>query len=305
MTTPQTPVFQPVNIGESSDPPLAVLPKPETLFAARAERFRALAVDHQLAPYLRMLADLSQAQADILPKLPPVVMPDGEALENAFTYGMAPIARAAIPVDEAMTATLDAFFDAAAAVAMPEQAKAALAGVTAATHDERVLMIGNVVSDALPAEEMVEHVLVAAGLQVHFARLAAALPAARVTSVADGACPACGGPPVSSAIVGWIGSQSSRFAVCATCATQWHVVRVKCVACSSTEGISYLHVEGTSETIKAECCDKCGTYLKLMQNEKDPALDPVADDVGSAGLDLLVRDKGFRRSGFNVYLAGF
>lgn len=305
MTTPQPPVFAPVQIGESSDPPLAVLPTPGTLFSARAERFRELAADHQLAPYLRMLAELSQAQADILPKLPPVALPDDDALENAFSYGMAPIARAAMPIDEAMTATLDALFDAAASVPMPEQAKAALAGVVAATADERALMIGNVVSDAIPAEEMVEHVLVAAGLQVHFARLAAALPAARITSVADGACPACGGPPVSSSIVGWIGSQSSRFASCATCATRWHVVRVKCVTCSSTEGISYFHVEGTSESIKAECCDKCGTYLKLMQAEKDPAVDPVADDVASAGLDLLVRDKGFRRSGFNVYLAGF
>jgi FdhE protein len=305
VSTTQTPTFAPVPIGENADPPLAVLPSPETLFSSRAARFRVLAQDHQLAPYLVLMAGLADAQAAILPGLPPVVLPDPEALDLAFAHGMAPIARTAMPVDAAMNATLDALFDAAAALAMPEQAKAALAGVVAASDDERRVMIGNVVSDAIPAHEMVEHVLVAAGLQVHFARLAAALPAGRVTSVADGACPACGGPPVSSQVVGWIGSSSTRFCACGTCATLWHVVRVKCVACSSTGGISYLHVEGAADTIKAECCSQCGTYLKLMAADRDPSLDPVADDVASAGLDLLVREKGLRRSGFNVFLAGF
>jgi FdhE protein len=182
---------------------------------------------------------------------------------------------------------------------------AARDGVIAADEAERRTMIANVLADSLPAEEIAEHVYVAAAMQVHFARLAAMLPAEKLTPVSDGACPACGGPPVASSVVGWSGSQSTRFVTCGACATRWHVVRIKCVACSSTKGIHYAHVEGTADTLKAECCDICKTYLKILYAITDPDLDPVADDVASAGLDMLVKEQGFRRSGFNVFLAGF
>lgn len=304
--TPQTsPQFQPVHIGEEAKPPVAVLPKPETLFAERAMRFRQLAVDHQLRGYLEFLAGIADCQTKILPDLPPVTLPDQAALDRAFEFGMAPIARQSVTIDDVALTTLDKLFDALKSVTMPDRAMASLEGVIAADTDERRTMIANVLSDALPAEEIAEHVFVAAGMQVHFARLAAALPVDRLTSVADGACPACGGPPVASRVVGWQNSQNARFVTCACCASQWHVVRVKCVACSSTKGISYQHVEGTADTLKAECCDICGTYLKILYALTDPTLDPVADDVASAGLDLLVKEKGFRRSGFNVFLAGF
>lgn len=305
MSQPTAPQFQPVHIGTAAKPPLAVVPDPATLFARRAERFRALAPDHQLAGYLGFLADLAEAQAAILPSLPPAVLPDAALVERAITHGMAPIARAEVAIDDTMMTTLDRLLDAARGIAMPDSAQAARDGVIAAPAEEKRAMIANVLADSLPANEMAEHVFVAAALQVHFARLAAQLPGERLTPVSDGACPACGGPPVSSSVVAWQGSESTRFATCASCATAWHVVRIKCVACSSTKGIHYAHVEGTADTLKAECCDECGTYLKILYNVHDAALDAVADDVASAGLDLLVRDKGHRRSGFNVFLAGF
>ncbi|MCZ8044074.1 MAG: formate dehydrogenase accessory protein FdhE [Beijerinckiaceae bacterium] len=304
MTTPTAPQFQPVHIGAEAKPPLAVLPDPATLFSDRAARFRTLASDHQLAGYLTFLADISEAQSRILDDLPPATLPPDDDIERAIVYGMAPIARSAIAIDETVLTTLDRLFEAARCIAMPDLAEAARDGVIAAPEDERRVMIANVLGDALPANEIAEHVFVAAALQVHFARLAAQLPADRLTPVSDGACPACGGPPVASRVVNWEGSQSARFATCGACATQWHVVRVKCVACSSTLGIHYAHVEGTSEMLKAECCDTCGTYLKILQSTEDADLDAVADDVASAGLDLLVREQGLRRSGFNVYLAG-
>ena len=305
MTSPVAPQFQPVHIGDEAKPPLAVVPDPQTLFTNRAARFRALAPAHPLEAYLLMLADLSAAQNDILAKLPPVVLPDADKIERAFTHGMAPIARKDVAVDAVMLTTLDRLFDASRSITMPEAAAAARDGVIASDEDQRRVMIANVLDDALPFEEMAEHVLVAAALQVHFARLASQLPADRLTPVSDGACPACGGPPVSSQIVGWENAHSTRFATCATCATNWHVVRVKCVACSSTKGIHYKHVDGEPDTLRAECCDSCGTYLKLLNTAKAHELDPVADDVASAGLDVLMRELGMRRSGFNVYLAGF
>ena len=38
---------------------------------------------------------------------------------------------------------------------------------------------------------------------------------------------------------------------------------------------------------------------------QNPTLDPVADDVGSLGLDILMRETGLRRGGFDPYLVGY
>ncbi len=303
------PPFQPVHIGEEAKPPLVVLPRPEALFAARAQRFRALAPDHPLKGYLEFLAALSEVQAGLLPGLAPAALPEAGKLARALEHGMAPIARGDLPAAALAMATLDALLVALGPVEMPEKARAALEGVIAAGVDERRALLDAVLRDATAHEvaardEIAEHVFAAAALQAHFARLAAQLDAERLTAVADGACPACGGPPVSSSVVGWLGAQGVRFATCGCCATQWHVVRVKCVACSSTKGIHYNHLHGTAASLKAECCDECKRYLKILYATIDPELDPVADDVASAGLDLLVREAGFARAGFNVFLAG-
>jgi FdhE protein len=305
MSQPAAPQFQPVHIGSESDPPDVVLPVPEKLFRARAERLRKLAPDHQLAGYLNFIADICDAQHRILASLPPVKLPARDEVARALTFGMAPIARNRVEIDDTALMALDRLLDAAKSIAMPDEAAAARDGLIACGEGERREAIANVLSDSIPVEEIAEHVFVAAAMQVHFARLAAALPAGEVKNVADGACPACGGPPATSSIVDWRHAQSARFCTCSTCATQWHVVRVKCVACSSTKGIHYFHVEGAADSIRAECCDECHTYLKLLDGAKDPALEPIADDIASAGLDLMVREKAFRRSGFNAFLAGF
>jgi FdhE protein len=302
VTAPQ---FQPVHIGEEAKPPLAILPDPAAVFAARAKRFRALAPDHQLKGYLEFLATIAEAQAALITTLPPVVLPDAATLTQAYAHAMAPIARTSLPDPVGALKTLDALLEALKTADMPDKAMAALEGVIACDEAERRAMIDAVLADTIPAEEIAEHVYVASAMQVHFSRLAAQLDAEKLTPVADGACPACGGAPVSSSVVGNIGSQSVRFATCSCCATQWHVVRVKCVACSSTKGIHYNHVQGTAETLKAECCDSCKRYLKILYVITDPALDAVADDVASAGLDLLVKEQGFGRAGFNAFLAGF
>ena len=67
--------------------------------------------------------------------------------------------------------------------------------------------------------------------------------------------------------------------------------------CGSTKGISYQEIDGGPGTVKAETCTSCRGYVKILQQHKDPAVDIVADDVASLGLDLLMRDTEFRRGG--------
>jgi FdhE protein len=69
--------------------------------------------------------------------------------------------------------------------------------------------------------------------------------------------------------------------------------------------VGYEEVEGQDGTIKAETCEKCGSYLKVLYQNKAAALDPVADDVASLGLDQLLRGGAYRRAGANPFLTGY
>jgi FdhE protein len=299
------PRHDPIPIGEVAKPPFARLPEPKALFARRAERFRFLAGSHDLKPYLLFLANICAIQHGIQEGLPVALPPAADAIARARNAGMPPLDRGRFASDAAFDTTLARLLAAAGTVEMPEPAKAALLNLMNADAAARGFMVRCVLDDAVPVEAMAEHLFVAAALQVHFARLAAQLDAAGLVPVGNGACPACGAPLVSSLVVGWQGAHGTRFCACALCGTMWNYVRVKCTLCGSTKGISYQEVEGGAGTVKAETCDSCRSYVKILHQHKDPALDPVADDVASLGLDLLVRETGLRRGGMNPFLLGY
>ncbi len=281
----------------------ARLPDPVPLFARRAARFRALAPGHDLGPYLDFLAGIATLQAEIQIGLPAPQAPAGASL--AATHGMPPLDRTGVGPGPETGALLDRLLAGARALEMPDAARTALDRVAAADDAERKVMVGNVLEDAIPFEEIAEHALVAAALQVHFARAASALTAAELRPVSDGVCPACGGPPVASVIVDWEGAGGVRYCVCSLCSTEWNYVRAKCTLCSATKSIAFKEVEGTGGLVKAETCGECRGYVKVLYQQNDPALDPVADDVASLGLDILVRDAGFRRGAVNPFLTGY
>jgi FdhE protein len=108
---------------------------------------------------------------------------------------------------------------------------------------------------------------------------------------------------MTSTAVGWPKAHNARFCTCPLCATMWNVVRVKCVPCGSTDGISFREIEG-SASVKAETCEKCRGYVKVLYQVNDPALDPMADDVATLGLDMLLAKEGWKRGGYNPFLLG-
>ncbi|PRD45651.1 formate dehydrogenase accessory protein FdhE [Phyllobacterium phragmitis] len=295
----------PTAIGNVSSPPFVRLPDPASLFSVRSARFRQLAGTGELAPYLNFLAQLNDAQHGILADLPPAEAPDAEALARAHAFEMPPLDRNAIEGDSALEITFDRLFAAADAIDKPRAAAKALARVASADPAQRLAMARTLFTSTLPGDAIAEHIFIWAGLQVHFTGLASALDAAGVKPVADGVCPACGGAPASSMVVGWHGSHGARFCSCSLCGTLWHYVRIKCVLCGSTKGIGYQEIEGHGGFVKAETCDTCHGWSKIFYQDKAPGLDPVADDVASLGLDLLMRDGPYRRGGFAPLLAGF
>jgi FdhE protein len=203
--------------------------------------------------------------------------------------------------------TIDRFLGAMEAVEKPRQATDALDWLRRTAPAALDEMVGNVMADAIPAEALPQHLYLSAAIQIHAARLAATLDAACLVPVETGLCPVCGGPPVASLVVARQGAEGARYAVCAFCGTQWNEVRIKCLACGSTKGIGYKEAEGQDggATVKAETCDSCRSWVKILYQNKNPSLEPVADDVASLGLDILMQNTEYRRAGFDPFLIGY
>ena len=152
-----------------------------------------------------------------------------------------------------------------------------------------------------------------AALQVYWVFMVTSLPMDLVGDLAadrdqaahanvSGVCPTCGTFPVASVVRADKQYQGYRYLHCALCATEWHLVRIKCSHCLTTEGIRYHYVEGSSDAVRAESCAHCRTYRKILYQEKDAAVEPVADDLGSLALDLLMTEDGYRRACGNPLL---
>jgi FdhE protein len=305
MSRAGAPRHEPIPIGEIAAPPFVRLPDPVGLFAKRSLRFRALTEGHQLGPYLLFLAAISECQHRIQRDLPEPDLPAYETRMRANQHAMPPLDRTRFTADPALDTTLERLFVLAADIDMPDDARTALQRARGADAAARDAMVRAVLADSIPVETLAEHVYVTAALQVHFARLAARLEDAALKPLGDGVCPACGGAPVGSAIVGWKGAHGTRFCTCSLCSAQWHVVRIKCVLCESTKGIAYQQLDGAADTVKAETCERCRGYLKIFHQHRNPQLEPVADDVATLGLDILLRAQGYRRGAVNPFLLGY
>lgn len=264
--------------GQSPSPVL--LPDAATLFAKRAARLRALAPGHSLAPLLDFVAVLADAQQAVIGK--PLDVPLPPALQWLTDLrGVLAAVGAKLP-DSArqVVAALERADDAALAASQ-----------------ERI-HAGRPNRDDLAAAPF----LAAAG-QVAWTRHAAALDAATTTpSAIAHECPVCGQPPVAGMIHIGGGAAGLRYLHCGACGTAWHHVRANCVACGDSRDLAYHMIEGGDQGVRAECCDACNSTLKLFLLDKNPAYDPVADDLATLALDILVGEKGYQRMGGNPFL---
>jgi FdhE protein len=303
MTQLESP-YGPRNIGEEATPPYAVLPDPLSLFLYRSKRLRSLASGHVLEAYLNFAADLTQAQHDISAKLPDPELPAAAQIQQALDHGLPPLSRGAYEPDAAAGLALKSLLERLRDNEMPKEAADAVSSLLDVSGERRHQLMSAALK-GLPAENIAERSLVLTALQVHFANMASKLSANTLQPVADGVCPTCGSPPMTSSVVGWPKAHNTRFCACSLCGTMWHVVRVKCVLCSSTKGIGYQSIEGQPESVKAETCEECHRYVKILYQVKDHLLDPMADDIATLGLDMLLAEEGWKRGGVNPFLLGY
>lgn len=274
-------------------------PDRSALFIDRARRFATLADGHSMGGYLTLLGKLSQLQHECLRAHPDVPLPDADALALAHTHRMPPLPAAGWPRDPVWRQHLRTLAaglrpDAPAAFGATLAALEASDDATLEALADAVLRVeyDPAVADRLP--------LVAAALQVYWAYMAST-PALRDLARIDvpGVCPCCGSLPVSSVLRLAGDVTNLRYLHCSLCSTQWHAVRAKCTQCDGTRNVSYRHLDGDKGIVRAECCGDCHSYIKVVLQEKDPLADPVADDLASLVLDILVDEQGFQRTGPN------
>lgn len=293
------------------------LPEPG-LFAERALRLRQLAPGHPLRDYLLFVAALAQAQHEQLKTLPALELPTAAALEAAAGEGRAPLDARQLPRATVWRELLRRLLRGLAPQALPEAARqvrqrlldsddATLERQAQALLDGRGLGLE---ADAAP--------FVSAALQLYWTGLVQQVQArhgqdriAPFGLVDDPVrCPCCAALPVASITRLAAEGSGLRYLACSLCGTQWPYVRIKCARCQGTKGISFQSLvrqdaeqaQGGAQAVQAECCEPCGHYLKIVHREKDLQVEPLADDLASLGLDMLLGEAGLARHGDNPLL---
>ncbi|GEP57746.1 protein FdhE [Reyranella soli] len=257
-----------------------------TVFAKRAERLVALAPGHELEGFLKMIAALVAAQHAAIAGLPPGMLPGRAA--------GAPLDPVTLKRDETWRVALARILERIDVAALPEPAQQARAALAAMSAGDLEVLADRFLSGDVKPGQAAEMVFVAAALQVAWTRMAALLDAAQLDPDDAGECPACGSPPVAGMIAPGGTKFGHRHLHCSLCATSWRYVRTRCVHCGSTDKISFRQFAGTSY-LRAECCQACQGYSKVFYVESARTLEPLADDLASLGLDVLVGEEGFSR----------
>lgn len=296
--------------------PRVRLPQPESLFQERAARLRQLAEGHPIADYLRFAARLVEAQRHLLISTPAPEPVPADVVQRANANGM-PLLPASDNLPPAWHDTFRALLSELIADAnVPAVLHPICSHLAALDNTALDTLARQVLADNIAREDLAAAPLVMAALQVGFTVRAAALDAKQIPFAEPATiCPVCASAPVASVLR--IGGEAGghRYLHCGSCATEWHMVRVKCSHCESTKDVRYQGVQDVKDVqaepagkadvrqaVLAETCAQCHTYRKLVNQEKDPYVDPVADDLASLTLDLLMGETEFSRASGNPLL---
>lgn len=286
--------------------PRIQLPARDSVFATRAARLRQLAVDSPVADYLLLMARLVDAQQNALRGCnAPPASEDRIALAQA--HGMPPLQAVGWPRDPLWRDILRQLVDeVAGGQDVPAEALEVCAALRRALDEDTESLedlAEAVLSEQHRGVDGAAAPFVMAALQVYWTDLASRFDEKQLPVASPfGVCPVCASLPVASVVR--VGGQFEgyRYLCCSLCATQWHMVRVKCSHCEDVESVAYQAIEGRTPAIKAETCDHCHTYRKIFYQDKDLHVEPVADDLASLMLDVLVGEAGYSRASGNPLL---
>jgi FdhE protein len=293
------------------------LPDRATVYLKRAGRLSALSTGHAIGEYLELIAALCDAQHQVcIQRGAAATPPDhdrAQLLEGIArgAHGLPPLQASAWRRNALWRGTLVELCAAVSGRA-PVAARTVCERLQREPPEWLEAQADRLLGVDPGALDLQSAPFLMAALQVYWLGLVQLLeqhPGAIATLVKGptepamgGVCPVCGTLPVTSVVRADAQYQGYRYLHCPLCACEWHLVRVKCSHCLSSEGIHYHYLPERSEAVRAESCDSCRTYRKILYHEQDPAAEAVADDLASLSLDLLMGVERYRRATGNPFL---
>ena len=274
------------------------------LYQRRAERLRQLAEKNPLGAYLNFSASICDAQQRVLDEFP-LNIDLSEELQKAA--GKPPLDYALFPRTAHWLALLDALI-AALKPGASEPVRLVLERLEHSPNLQREMMATHLLNQDFKHVPADNAPFIWAALSLYWMQMAAQLRGVGRAEYGENRqfCPVCASLPVSGVVT--LGAITGlRYLHCSLCETEWHVVRAKCSNCEEMEKLHYWSLDDGSTNsekavVKAESCDDCGSYLKIIYQEQDPQADAVADDLASLWLDQRMEEKGFASSSLNPFL---
>lgn len=306
----------------SSQVPHLRLPERKTCFAEREMRLRQLARDHAMGDFLLFMAEVAHAQQQALAAMAAVPLPSAQDLGQATQGGRAALDVESWPRDAAWQQALRQIAEAVLPKA-PEPTRAVLQQLLDAPTDELERQASALLAFPHSSLDLAQAPLIGAALQVYWVHLVTSVQARQPELRADAlfgrtddasTCPCCGSLPVASITRNVGGAMAQRYLHCGLCDSEWHLQRTQCSHCLERGHLAYQSLDlansddevdgqrAARAVVQAEECDHCHHYLKILHTDRDPFVDPVADDLATLPLDLLMSEAGRQRHGQNLAL---
>ncbi|OCG19764.1 formate dehydrogenase accessory protein FdhE [Gilliamella sp. App4-10] len=276
--------------------PLLFYPSPKTLYIHRAERLTSLANNSPISDYLKFCAIIAEKQANLIKHNPIDI--DVSCLLNS---DRPPLSLANLPLkntwQDYLTSLLNSFSDTTQQITLViDQLKKN----SSLELQDKALHLLKGEFDRVDGNETI---FIWSSLSVYYCQLASQIKGKAIAENTDKLwlCPVCNSMPTASVIQ--LGSHNGlRYLHCSLCESEWYVPRVKCTCCDNMKGIQYLSLEKELAATKTECCDVCHSYLKILDQDKDPHIEVIADDIASLILDIKTEEEGFAKSGINPFI---
>lgn len=280
--------------------PLLFYPTPKLIYQHRYERLLQLAKNNPFADYLQFCAIIAKTQNQLIQNNP-IHCDLTNITQTAAARDLSPLSLENYPLTEKW---LEYFYPILESVKEINESITKTIN-TLAQYKKPQLMekAQQLLQGDLTHIDSGESLFIWAALSVYYAQLASKITGKAVAQLGEKRflCPVCNSEPTASVI--HLGSNAGlRYLHCGLCETQWHVPRVKCTNCDNLAELTYFSLNDEKSPVKTECCDHCHSYLKIFNQECDPHIEVVADDIASLMLDMKTEEAGYTKSGINPFL---
>ncbi|HGO5823511.1 TPA: formate dehydrogenase accessory protein FdhE [Mannheimia haemolytica] len=281
--------------------PELLFANPKNLYSRRAKRLRELAKENPFSEYIEFAANLVDIQLELLVSRPIANYSEKITACVELTQGDKPLNSKNFQRSdewrELLLAIIEKFKPYANDTILPT-----LEWLEKASSSELESLADHMLNENYEQVSADKAVFIWSALSLYWVQLAQQLP--RNTRAEVGhkqMCPVCNSAPVAS-VIHFGEAQGLRYLHCSLCESEWHVVRAKCTNCDETGKLDYWSLDSMEAAVKAESCGDCHSYLKVLYQDKDVNVEPVADDLATLFLDLEMEQKGLSRSGLNPFL---